>query len=157
VDKTGTLTEPGMHVRKVVTLTGSDAQLTSAMAALASVESAPNPTLQAVADAYPQSTWTSTSHVPFSSARKWSGASFDQHGTWILGAPEMVLDANDGALQQAEQLASDGSRVLVVGTIVGELTVDQQLTGVVPIGLVVTLIATFCLGVLNGAPQSPHF
>lgn len=137
VDKTGTLTEPGMHVRKVVTLTGSEEELTSAMAALASVESAPNPTLQAVADAYPQSTWTSTSHVPFSSARKWSGASFDQHGTWILGAPEMVLDSNSEVLPQAEQLASDGSRVLVVGTVTGELTVDQQLTGVVPIGFVV--------------------
>jgi cation-transporting ATPase E len=93
--------------------------------------------LQAVADAYPESTWTSTSHVPFSSALKWSGASFDHHGSWILGAPEMVLDTNSGVLPQAEQLASDGSRVLVVGTIAGALTVDQQLTGVVPIGFVV--------------------
>ena len=29
--------------------------------------------------------------VPFSSARKWSAASFAGHGTWVLGAPEMVL------------------------------------------------------------------
>jgi hypothetical protein len=28
--------------------------------------------------------------APFSSARKWSGASFDGHGTWLLGAPSVV-------------------------------------------------------------------
>ena len=37
---------------------------------------------------------TRTGAVPFSSARKWSAASFGDHGTWVLGAPEMVwLDA----------------------------------------------------------------
>ena len=36
-----------------------------------------------------------TGSVPFSSARKWSAASYGDHGTWVLGAPEMVwLDAS---------------------------------------------------------------
>ncbi len=137
VDKTGTLTEPGMHVRNIVTLTGSEDDLTTALAALASVESAPNPTLQAVADSYPSSSWMALSNIPFSSARKWSGATFENHGTWVLGAPEMVLDANDAALKHAETLASDGSRVLVVGTLASEPSGDEQLTGVEPVGFVV--------------------
>jgi cation-transporting ATPase E len=41
------------------------------------------------------------SSVPFSSARKWSGVSFDGRAgearTWILGAPEMVLVQEDSA------------------------------------------------------------
>ena len=137
VDKTGTLTEPGMHVRDLVTLRGDRDELAAALAALASVESAPNPTLQAVADAYPQSSWNASANVPFSSARKWSGASFVDHGTWVLGAPEMVLEATDPALVKAQELAADGSRVLAVGTITGELSVEQPLRGVQAVGLVV--------------------
>ena len=137
VDKTGTLTEPGMHVRDLVTLQGDRDELAAALAALASVESAPNPTLQAVADAYPQSSWNASANVPFSSARKWSGASFVDHGTWVLGAPEMVLEATDPALVKAQELAADGSRVLAVGTITGELSVEQPLRGVQAVGLVV--------------------
>ncbi len=137
VDKTGTLTEPGMHVRDLVTLQGDRDELAAALAALASVESTPNPTLQAVADAYPQSSWNASANVPFSSARKWSGASFVDHGTWVLGAPEMVLEATDPALVKAQELAADGSRVLAVGTITGELSVEQPLRGVQAVGLVV--------------------
>jgi hypothetical protein len=31
--------------------------------------------------------------VPFSSARKWSGATFDGHGTHLLGVPSVVAGA----------------------------------------------------------------
>ena len=73
VDKTGTLTEPGMQVRDVVSLV--DSQMTSAaLGALAAVESSPNPTLQAVGARYPNPAWTVQQSVPFSSARKWSAA-----------------------------------------------------------------------------------
>jgi hypothetical protein len=53
--------------------------------------------------------------VPFSSARKWSTASFAGHGAWVLGAPEMVLpDSQDGLLSQAADLAASGRRVLAL-------------------------------------------
>ncbi|MCO4254149.1 HAD-IC family P-type ATPase [Pseudarthrobacter cellobiosi] len=60
--------------------------------------------------------------VPFSSARKWSAASFcPPHaaaGTWVFGAPEMVLQGNSasagGVLSQARRLASAGLRTLVL-------------------------------------------
>jgi cation-transporting ATPase E len=54
--------------------------------------------------------------VPFSSERKWSAANFGANGTWVLGAPEMVLDGDRVAeLGQAGELAATGQRVLVLG------------------------------------------
>ncbi|MBG6191765.1 cation-transporting ATPase E [Arthrobacter sp. CAN_A212] len=63
-----------------------------------------------------------TGVVPFSSARKWSAVSFPsgspQAGTWLLGAPEMVLDPDTpgagAALQAAAGLAGAGFRTLVL-------------------------------------------
>ena len=115
VDKTGTLTEPGMAVTDVQVLDTS-ADVPAILAALGASEESPNPTLQAVAQAYPNPTWSFVEGIAFSSARKWSAATFADHGTWLLGAPEVILgNADPGVLAQAEQLASAGSRVLLVG------------------------------------------
>ena len=47
---------------------------------------------------------------PFSSARKWSAATFDEHGTWVLGAPEMVLRRRrrPPRAPAVDELAADG-------------------------------------------------
>src|SRR5439155_4738746 len=59
--------------------------------------------------------WSRTAAVPFSSARKWSAASFGSHGTWVIGAPEMVLpDPSVTARAEADELASQGRRVLML-------------------------------------------
>ena len=69
--------------------------------------------------------------MPFSSARKWSAASFAGHGTWVLGAPEMVLPASqDGLLSRAADLAASGRRVLALAYAPGSL--DGQ---ALPVGL----------------------
>jgi cation-transporting ATPase E len=53
--------------------------------------------------------------VPFSSARKWSAASFAGQGSWVMGAPEMVFaDASLPVRQRADDLASGGRRTLVL-------------------------------------------
>jgi cation-transporting ATPase E len=59
--------------------------------------------------------WARTGAVPFSSARKWSGAAFDGHGSWVIGAPEMILpDPSGAARQRADDLAAEGRRVLLL-------------------------------------------
>jgi len=114
VDKTGTLTEPGMAVTDVEVLDPS-ADVAGALAALGSAEESPNPTLQAVARAYPQPEWSLVDAIAFSSARKWSAATFTDHGTWLLGAPEVILgNADPGVRERAEALAAQGSRVLLL-------------------------------------------
>ena len=55
--------------------------------------------------------------VPFSSARKWSSISFDGElaGTWIMGAPEMMLPATaTEVLAEASTLAASGMRTLAL-------------------------------------------
>ena len=162
VDKTGTLTEPGMAVTDVQvlepggtaepslsdwpggtagpSLSGStSADVPAVLAALGASEESPNPTLQAVAKAYPNPTWTMVEGIAFSSARKWSAATFTDHGTWLLGAPEVILGTSDPhVLEQAERLASAGSRVLLVARSVGEGPDIERGPGQVqPVALVV--------------------
>jgi cation-transporting P-type ATPase E len=59
--------------------------------------------------------------IPFSSARKWSAGCFvagPAVGTWVLGAPEMVLDStiptHAAALRLASDLAGRGLRTLLL-------------------------------------------
>ncbi|MGA1090924.1 MAG: HAD-IC family P-type ATPase [Candidatus Nanopelagicales bacterium] len=119
VDKTGTLTEPGMAVTDVEVLDAS-ADVDAALAAMGASEESPNPTLQAVAQAYANPTWSMIEGIAFSSARKWSAATFRDHGTWLLGAPEVILGERDPDVQaRAQALAAQGSRVLLLARSTG--------------------------------------
>ncbi|HEX4778455.1 MAG TPA: HAD-IC family P-type ATPase, partial [Acidimicrobiia bacterium] len=117
LDKTGTLTEGDVVFDRLEPLTDDDPA--AALGALADDPNR-NATLGAVGDAFPAPDgWTRTGGVPFSSARKWSAASFDGHGSWVIGAPEMVLADrahDDPARAKADELASEGSRVLLLAT-----------------------------------------
>lgn len=122
-DKTGTLTEGTLVVQDVVPLTGEDPG--PALAALGAAEPAPNATLQAIIDRFPEGPgWRADTAVPFSSARKWSGASFSGRGTWVLGAPEVVVPKAGEVIATAETHARLGRRVVVVAR--SELTVQAE-------------------------------
>jgi cation-transporting ATPase E len=113
-DKTGTLTDGTIAFDHVVRLDKA-APVEQALTALAADENR-NATLTALAAAFSgRSDWEWTGSVPFSSARKWSAASFAGHGSWILGAPEVVLELREpDVLAQATALADTGLRVLVL-------------------------------------------
>jgi cation-transporting P-type ATPase E len=119
LDKTGTLTEGDVVFDRYETLgDGRDDDVRAALGALAD-DSNRNATLAAIGAAMdPPDGWARRAATPFSSARKWSAATFADHGTWVLGAPEMVLpDAavDDPVRVRANELASQGVRVLVLG------------------------------------------
>jgi cation-transporting P-type ATPase E len=113
-DKTGTLTDGNIVFDRVERL-DDQAPVEAALAALADDEDR-NATLNAIAEAFPaRDSWQRTGFVPFSSARKWSAATFGDHGTWVLGAPELVWSGRDGDVSaQAERLAATGQRVLLL-------------------------------------------
>ena len=136
VDKTGTLTEPGMHVREVVAL-DDGVGLDEVLGALGSAEDSPNPTLAAIAEHYPAPGWPVTGVVPFSSARKWSAAEFEGHGSWIIGAPEIVGADDAAVLAHADDLAADGARVLLLSRTASLPSADAALPPATPAGLVV--------------------
>ena len=53
----------------------------------------PNASMQAIAEAYKMPPgWTATASAPFKSATKWSGTSYGEHGNWVIGAPDVLLD-----------------------------------------------------------------
>ncbi len=115
VDKTGTLTEGELEVDQVVPLDAEEADVRAALGALAAADPRPNASLRAVAAACSDPGWAVTERVPFSSARKWSGADFGEAGAWVLGAPDVLLPGATGTLGAAvERLAGEGRRVLAV-------------------------------------------
>ncbi|MFF0579943.1 HAD-IC family P-type ATPase [Streptosporangium saharense] len=134
LDKTGTLTAGGMNLAEVRPLS-DDPLTTEALAALANLEKTPNPTVQAIKVANPApSCWTVTATVPFSSARKWSGADFGEKGAWILGAADVLLTPATPEYGQAADLAATGLRVLALGRVE---TLNESLGTVEPRALVV--------------------
>jgi cation-transporting P-type ATPase E len=120
VDKTGTLTRPGMRLIETEVLDGwAAARIAEAVAAVAADDEAPNGTVAALAAHYPDSPgWTVTARVPFSSARKWSGLTFAQQGTWLLGAPAVVGAALPAAVAAAVARHEEAGRrvLLLAGT-----------------------------------------
>ena len=113
-DKTGTLTDGSIVLDRIERVKDS-LPVEAALGALAHDENA-NATLAVIGQAFqPIDGWTRESSIPFSSKRKWSAASFGTNGTWVLGAPEMVLLADsDPTLERAGLLAATGLRVLVL-------------------------------------------
>jgi cation-transporting ATPase E len=121
-DKTGTLTENGMRVSDLKPL--NERAVGDILAQLAADDSRPNASMQAIAEAYKMPPgWITTAAAPFKSATKWSGASYGEHGNWVIGAPDVLLDPGSEAAEQAEQIGSLGLRVLLLGS--SDLPVDH--------------------------------
>ncbi|MDX2849130.1 HAD-IC family P-type ATPase [Streptomyces sp. PA03-3a] len=144
LDKTGTLTEGGMDVAELRMLDGvAEPYVRQVLGAVSSADPRPNPTLAAVAAAFPapDDGWHVTDALPFSSARKYSGAAFTEPGgersTWLLGAPDVLLPSGDRALGEVDGLNAQGLRVLLLaraGTDLGDPAVG---TSAAPAALVV--------------------
>jgi cation-transporting P-type ATPase E len=127
-DKTGTITAGDLAVQELVPRDGAagEEEAAAALGALAAADPNPNATLRAIGQAFPApGGWRPEAAVPFSSARKWSGASFATRGSFLLGAPEVLLaPARPGGvrgtagrpelLRQAERIAVQGRRVLLL-------------------------------------------
>ncbi|MFD8980692.1 HAD-IC family P-type ATPase [Streptomyces sp. NPDC059564] len=143
LDKTGTLTEGGMDVTELRPLGGAEpAYVKKVLGALGESDPRPNASLQAIIDAYPDSAeWRCTESLPFSSARKYSGASFSEgdgeNNTWLLGAPDVLLPAGDPALEEINGLNEQGLRVLLLARSARELDDADVAGGARPTALVV--------------------
>ncbi len=117
-DKTGTLTENRMQVadlQRLDSAAGMDT-IIDVLASMAADDARPNASIQAIAEAYRNPPgWTVTATAPFKSATKWSGVSYSEHGNWVLGAPDVLLDSSSVVARQAEAAGSRGMRVLLLG------------------------------------------
>ncbi|MBT8200916.1 MAG: HAD-IC family P-type ATPase [Acidimicrobiia bacterium] len=113
VDKTGTLTTGHLSAVDLEMLVVDD--VPAALGALGASDPNPNSTLRAVKDAYPEPVgWRVLATVPFSSSRKWSGATFEGHKTWVIGAPDVIASNRPDILERAEQLSRSGYRTVLL-------------------------------------------
>ena len=138
LDKTGTLTERELRVERLEPLS-AEPDTTRALAALAAAEPHPNATLLAVARAWPAQAdgVTARETVAFSSARKWSGATLEGLGTWVLGAPDILLaDRSQPTLVRARELANSGFRVLLLARSTTALVAEHRPEQLAPVALV---------------------
>ncbi len=93
--------------------------------------------------------WTATATAPFKSATKWSGVSYGDHGNWVIGAPDVLLDPASAAAEQAERIGAQGLRVLLLGSARRAPWIDPDAPGRVTPAALVVLEQT-------GAPRRPR-
>jgi magnesium-transporting ATPase (P-type) len=160
LDKTGTLTEGALAVRSVEPVDAGadgrgDPSAIEALAAMAAAVPDPNPTVSAIAAHLPVAPpWTVAATVPFSSARKWMATSFADAGTWILGAPDVVLAsvADEDVARRVTRRAVAGERVVVLARC-PRLPVD----GVLPEGIEAAALVVLSDRVREAAPRTIRF
>lgn len=139
LDKTGTITEGTMQVDEFVPFEGfTEDEMTEPLTALVCNLSDDNPTFMALRDRLTeQSPWKATDIIPFSSARKWSGAFFPGRGTYVMGAGEFILHERfDEIKEQVEEYSANGQRVLVLAFAENNFNGKELPEGIEPIGLV---------------------
>lgn len=116
LDKTGTLTTGDIRGREFVSSPKGDEDPTARSVLAAMVSDQANATAKAVAgllkDTKPLDSKPTTT-LPFNSARKWSAMVVPaQNGTitWVMGAPEILLDDEDAASQWARDAVSNAGQ-----------------------------------------------
>lgn len=114
LDKTGTITEGKMAVEEVFSFTGE--AVDAEMNALANALPDRNPTFLAVREKWDrESDLTAEQVLPFSSAKKWSGAYFPEYGSLVMGAGEFILGQEYEPIRsRVEGFSAGGRRVLLL-------------------------------------------
>lgn len=116
LDKTGTITEGSMNVNKIVLKQADETAVRKALKELTEATGDSNPTADAIKEYVKDVSEYAEAEgaVPFSSARKWSGADFDGYSL-IMGAAEFVLGEPDGEQKnEINSYAAEGYRVMVL-------------------------------------------
>ncbi len=120
LDKTGTITSGKLKFEKAIPfLSGvSVAQLQKVVAAVTYSTEDDNETANAITNHIKNPKWNADSVIPFSSERKWSGASFTKIGKFVVGAPQFIFaNLPDDQRKVIHDYAKSGFRVLSVAKV----------------------------------------
>lgn len=130
LDKTGTITDGSMNVRDVIEYKNFGGINTKyAVSALLNALNDRNLTSIALENYFGlEKRLKCIGTIPFSSKRKLSAASFDKYGTYVMGAPEFVLNHQDYKLIQkdVDKFAKQGYRVLLLAYSEGIIANNQM-------------------------------
>lgn len=141
VDKTGTITEPKMEVERTVALCPdrfSEEDLRSIMADYANNMSADNETMLALREHFGGLAVKKAEKVlPFTSTLKYSGLTYPDGESYLLGAPEMILGVDYYKYKdEIEPYSSEGYRVLLLALYDGDVTQEVGSTLAMPLALI---------------------
>lgn len=118
LDKTGTLTKGDLRLAEIRNIGSySDSKIEEVLSSMIHELPSNNPTQKAILDKYKdcKSELKCTEKIAFSSKRKWSGITFENEGTWILGAPEIILNKAYNLIKgTVDEEAKKGRRVLLL-------------------------------------------
>ncbi len=147
VDKTGTITDNTMTVKKMIPLRSESADSVVSPEDLSDIEltigdfaaamAVDNITMKAVKEHFRKRSGRRPEQVfPFSSQYKYSGAVFEDVG-YVLGAPEIVLqDQFARYASQIGQFSQEGFRVLVFAKCLGPLDGQALTVPVEPLAMI---------------------
>lgn len=141
VDKTGTITENSMSVKKLVPTQLYDKEATSELEKLVGdfvkAMGSDNSTMEALKEYFKDGTGAAAVRtIPFTSATKYSGVVFEEK-SYVLGAPEFVLREDYETYRlEIQTYAKRGYRVLVFGTYEGTLEGTKLTEKVLPLGYI---------------------
>ncbi|MBE5993919.1 MAG: HAD family hydrolase [Paenibacillaceae bacterium] len=148
VDKTGTITEPGMEVLEILPskvnsqMIKTKEELELLLTDYAMSIPDDNATMHAIRE-YAASLNNNSKKretievIPFSSTTKYSGVSFSD-GSFLLGAPEFVMrEEYPFVLPEISSYIKNGHRVLLLGKYEGSSLKDGLTEKVVPLGYII--------------------
>ncbi len=116
LDKTGTITEGCMEVADIIPYNNVEKEnVEDVLSALVNSLDDTNATFMALKDRYEgKSEMQASKVIPFSSEKKWSGAYFENSGSYIMGAAEFILEnVPDDLKKLIEKYSADYRTILV--------------------------------------------
>lgn len=139
VDKTGTITEPDMVVDNVIPLGDRlpPEELENLLTAMYGTTEPDNATAKAMKELFSgSSSLTCSKRIPFSPETKWYGCEFEERGSFVVGAPEFLLQDRPDSYGIGDW-ASQGYRVLLLAAYASPLEAGKlDASLVTPLALV---------------------
>ncbi|SFD06305.1 cation-translocating P-type ATPase [Clostridium uliginosum] len=121
LDKTGTLTEGNLKLVDIKNIGDRDSkEIDDIISSLVHNLPSKNATQKAILERYKNdySDFKCLNKIAFSSKRKWGGITFNKVGTWVLGAPEIILGTSYNKIkEEVDKEAKKGRRVLLLAKV----------------------------------------
>lgn len=124
LDKTGTITDGSLKFEQLDIIGKKGSYVKTAISELMCKLNDDNATASILTKEFGKTDeWEAANAIPFSSDRKWSGVTFREMGSYILGSPEIVFPGTHAPwAEQVKNYAKEGLRVICLAHSEQEIT-----------------------------------
>ena len=140
LDKTGTLTDGTMRVNDCIEIDNkSDYTIKEIIGSMLNCFEERNPTSEALIKYFEvNQVIPPVEVIPFSSKRKYSAVNFGDKGTYIIGAPDFIIQDNfDKISDRVSRYSKDGYRVVALGHTQSKIKNDQLPKNARPVAIII--------------------